>query len=596
MSYDDVEIEDMEWNDELQAFTYPCPCGDLFQITKEELRIGEEIARCPSCSLYITVSHGLVENISDVLFNRTSAECAVFHEEILPCNRFLDDNNVVELLVVADYLCFIKELNSIRVQCKKVAAYALLLVLCTESRNTNVSQVIHRVITIPLIKSLSSTTWPGGYWPEADAHGGGWRFSACHVGVEVEKIKRILALQPVPLRDLEQIEEMILLPPFGLKYPHKINLNDEFLNASSLARNIFFPKFDAIDPRQNVENNSYYHYPGRIWLDTDGNPIQAHGGGILYDEKLKTYYWYGEYKNGPTYPAHETGTARVDVIGVGCYSSKNLWAWKYEGIVLAAEENNKSHDLHKLKVLERPKVIHNDRTGKYVMWMHIDDATYQKASVGIAISDFPTGPFEYLYSRRPNGFDSRDMTVFKDDNGIAYLIYSSVRNKGIHITPLNQDYIDVTDKMARALIGQHREAPAVFKHEGVYYMVTSGCSGWSPNEALVHEAESVLGPWESIGNPCVGANKDFRVATFFAQSTFVLPMPDGAPGSFIFMADRWNPADLRDSRYVWLPLTVRVARKDRYVGVPLWSRVSIFWHEKWRIPVGENELKRKLEN
>ncbi|KAL0027995.1 hypothetical protein WJX79_009420 [Trebouxia sp. C0005] len=55
MSYDDVEIEDMEWNEELSAFTYPCPCGDLFQITKEELAEGEEIARCPSCSLYITV-------------------------------------------------------------------------------------------------------------------------------------------------------------------------------------------------------------------------------------------------------------------------------------------------------------------------------------------------------------------------------------------------------------------------------------------------------------------------------------------------------------------------------------------------------------
>ncbi|CAM6043685.1 unnamed protein product [Sphagnum compactum] len=59
MSYDDVEIEDMEWNDEIQAFTYPCPCGDLFQITKEDLKIGEEIARCPSCSLYITVIYNL---------------------------------------------------------------------------------------------------------------------------------------------------------------------------------------------------------------------------------------------------------------------------------------------------------------------------------------------------------------------------------------------------------------------------------------------------------------------------------------------------------------------------------------------------------
>eukprot|EP01018_Ginkgo_biloba_P007896 Gb_21404 [translate_table: standard] len=61
MSYDDVEIEDMEWSEELQAFTYPCPCGDLFQITKADLQAGEEIARCPSCSLYITV----VYNIED---------------------------------------------------------------------------------------------------------------------------------------------------------------------------------------------------------------------------------------------------------------------------------------------------------------------------------------------------------------------------------------------------------------------------------------------------------------------------------------------------------------------------------------------------
>ncbi|XP_022972367.1 diphthamide biosynthesis protein 3-like [Cucurbita maxima] len=65
MSYDDVEIEDMEWNEELQAFTYPCPCGDLFQITKEDLKLGEEIARCPSCSLYITVIYNMEDFLGD---------------------------------------------------------------------------------------------------------------------------------------------------------------------------------------------------------------------------------------------------------------------------------------------------------------------------------------------------------------------------------------------------------------------------------------------------------------------------------------------------------------------------------------------------
>ncbi|KAG4973876.1 hypothetical protein JHK87_030697 [Glycine soja] len=70
MSYDDVEIEDMEWNEELQAYTYPCPCGDLFQITKEDLKLGEEIARCPSCSLYITVIYNLEDFLSDSDQNR----------------------------------------------------------------------------------------------------------------------------------------------------------------------------------------------------------------------------------------------------------------------------------------------------------------------------------------------------------------------------------------------------------------------------------------------------------------------------------------------------------------------------------------------
>ncbi|KAL7156734.1 hypothetical protein ABFS83_02G028800 [Erythranthe nasuta] len=401
------------------------------------------------------------------------------------------------------------------------------------------------------------------------------------VGVEMEKMRRIVALTPLPLLKFDQVEILTLLPPYGLKNPHKINLNNEFLNESSLTRNIFFPR-DVVDPRIDVEIKGRYYYPGKVWLDTDGNRIRAHGGGILFDEKSETYYWYGEYKDGPTYHTSETGPARVDFIGIGCYSSKNMWAWKFEGTVLSADEKDEMHDLHKKKVVERPKVIYNDKNGKYIMWMHVDDSTYKKASVGIATSDSPVGPFEYLRSLNPNGFDSRDMTVFKDENGIAYLIYSSNKNKEIHISKLDQDYVDVTDETERDLVGQYREAPSVFKHDGVYYMVTSGCSGWAPNEVVVHEAESIFGPWESIGNPCVGANKAFRAATFFSQGTFVVPMPGGEHGSFVFMADRWNAADLRDSRYVWLPLTVR-RRNERYNAIPLWSRVSIFWHEKWRV-------------
>ncbi|XP_077233824.1 arabinanase/levansucrase/invertase isoform X2 [Tasmannia lanceolata] len=364
------------------------------------------------------------------------------------------------------------------------------------------------------------------------------------------------------------------------------SLIDEFLDDSSQIRLLFFPDHrTAINPMKGG-NDSMYFYPGRQWLDTDGNCIQAHGGGILYVENSRTYYWYGENKDGPTYQAHKKGPARVDIMGVSCYSSKDLWTWTHEGVVLPGEEENITHDLYKSNVLERPKVIYNDQTEKYVMWMHIDDVNYTKASVGVAVSDSPTGPFKYLYSKRPHGFDSRDMTIFKDDDGKAYLIYSSEDNSELHIGPLMDDYLDVTRVMRRVLVGQHREAPAVFKHEGTYYMITSGCTGWAPNEVYAHAAESMMGTWETMGNPCVGGNKAFRATTFFSQSTFVLPLP-GLPDSFIFMADRWNPAELRDSRYVWLPLTVGGAADEPLeynFGFPLWSRVSIYWHKRWRLP------------
>ncbi|GAA0144494.1 glycosidase [Lithospermum erythrorhizon] len=406
-------------------------------------------------------------------------------------------------------------------------------------------------------------------------------------------------------RELEEVEEVkIEIPPPRKRSPHAAKrkpkiapkrpptLVHEFLDETSQLRHLFFPdERTVVDPNNDAGNDTLYFYPGRIWLDTEGNPIQAHGGGIMYDERSKTYFWYGEYKNGPTYHAHKKGASRVDVIGVGCYSSKDLWMWKNEGIVLAAEERNETHDLHKLNVLERPKVIYNEKTGKYVMWMHIDDLNYTKAAVGVAISDHPIGPFDYLYSKKPHGFDSRDMTIFKDDDGVAYLIYSSEGNSELHIGPLNDEYLDVTNVMRRILVGQHREAPALFKHQGTYYMITSGCTGWAPNEALAHAAESIMGPWETLGNPCVGGSKLFRLATFFAQSTFVLPLPR-LPGFFLFMADRWKPTDLRDSRYVWLPLKVG-GTADRPLefrfGFPLWSRVSIFWHKRWKIPVRWSE-------
>lgn len=160
--------------------------------------------------------------------------------------------------------------------------------------------------------------------------------------------------------------------------------------------------------------------PGQVWNDMDGNPINAHGGGLLYHNG--TYYWYGEYKKGKTIlPDWATWECyRTDVTGVGCYSSKDLLNWKFEGIVLPAVKDDPNHDLHPSKVLERPKVIFNKKTGKFVMWAHVESADYSKACAGVAVADSPVGPFVYQGSFRPNNAMSRDQTVFVDDDGRAY--------------------------------------------------------------------------------------------------------------------------------------------------------------------------------
>lgn len=305
--------------------------------------------------------------------------------------------------------------------------------------------------------------------------------------------------------------------------------------------------------------------PGQVWTDTDGNPINAHGGGIMYHDG--TYYWYGEYKTGETIlPEWATWDCyRTDVTGVSCYSSKDLLNWKFEGIVLPAVKDDASHDLHTSKVLERPKVVYNAKTRKFVMWMHVDSPDYTKACAGVAVSDSPTGLFEYIHSFRPNDSMSRDQTVFVDDDGRAYHLYSSEDNATLHISLLTDDYLAPSGRFTRNFIQKSREAPAVFKHGGKYYILSSGCTGWDPNQAELAVADSLMGEWKVLGNPCTGPDAD---KTFYAQSTYVVPVA-GRTNAFIAMFDRWNKTDLEDSRYVWLPVVIDG------------DRITIPWHDSW---------------
>jgi beta-xylosidase len=185
----------------------------------------------------------------------------------------------------------------------------------------------------------------------------------------------------------------------------------------------------------------------------------------------------------------------------------------------------------------------------------------------VAESDHPAGPYKYLGSVKPNGAMSRDMTVFQDDDGKAYLFFASENNATMHVNQLSENYLSPTEKYTRILINAEREAPAVFKYNGKYYLITSACTGWSPNEATWSVADSPLGPWQGGGNPSKGRQAE---TTFQSQSTFVVPVP-GKTNSFVFMADRWNKYNLEDSRYIWLPLTMKNGQPE------------IQWMSSWKL-------------
>jgi beta-xylosidase len=347
--------------------------------------------------------------------------------------------------------------------------------------------------------------------------------------------------------------------------------------------------------------------PGEIWEDTEGVHINAHGGGILFHKGK--YYWFGEHKT-------EGRNGNRAMVGVSCYSSEDLINWKREGVALEVAAEGSGSDIEKGSIIERPKVIYNEKTKKFVMWFHLElkSQGYNAARTALATSDSPTGPYIYQKSLRPNpetwpinfeeswknkavveadleawsdewkkevsqglfirrdfgtGQMARDMTLFVDEDGKAYHIYSSEENLTLHIAELTEDYLGFTGKWAVIEPAGHNEAPAIFKQDGKYYLITSGCTGWDPNAARSFVADDLFGPWTSLGNPAVGEGADL---TFDSQSTFIVPV-QGKNNAFIFMADRWRPQNAIDGRYVWLPIQM----KD--------GRPILEWKDEWGLSV-----------
>ncbi len=361
-------------------------------------------------------------------------------------------------------------------------------------------------------------------------------------------------------------------------------------------------------------------YPGEAWPDHHGVHINAHGGGILYHNGI--YYWYGEHKI-------EGSTGNTAQVGVHVYSSRDLYNWTDEGIALEVIEDDTTAEITKGCILERPKVIYNESTRKFVMWFHLEFANmgYDAARSGIAVSENPTGPFRFIRSVRPNkgcwpvnvqefhkrpvadsvkdrycggygclpahvdsmnilgrDFDkgqmARDMNLFVDDDGKAYHLYSSEENSTLHISQLTDDYMSCSGHYARVFINRYMEAPTIFKSaDGRYYFIGSDCTGWAPNAARSAVADHIFGPWAELGNPCIGTDS---ALTFHSQGTFILPVR-GKEDAFIFMADRWNPENPVEGKYIWLPISFAD------------GKLILEWKDAWDLSVFDEPVDREKD-
>lgn len=348
--------------------------------------------------------------------------------------------------------------------------------------------------------------------------------------------------------------------------------------------------------------------PGEVWLDTAGKPIQAHGGSLI--KVGDTFYWYGENKE------FTTGKTKVWTWGIRCYSSKDLYNWDDLGLAIPPDQNDPTSPLHPHAMVDRPHILYNATTKKFVCWIKVMGASYQTRVVLVA--DKITGPYTMVNRElHPLGMSAGDFDlVASADDGKAYMYFERVHSEMI-CADLTEDYINLTGYYSTHFPSAGppmvREGPAYFRRKGKHYLATSGTTSYFPNPSEVAVAETFHGPFTVLGD----LHPTDRTRTSFNSQISSIFKHPAKEDLYIAIADRWwgpqtgaefesgersrlvqsgigkvmakpplprTPAEnavmryvstaipTSDARYVWLPI-----RFDRA------GRPTIAWREEWSL-------------
>lgn len=344
-------------------------------------------------------------------------------------------------------------------------------------------------------------------------------------------------------------------------------------------------------------------YPGKPWRDTSGRLIQAHGGALFYEND--TYYWYGENKD------RTDGKCPIWTWGIRAYSSKDLYNWKDEGLIIPPDLEDPDSNLYPEKRVDRPHILKCDATGKYVCWLKLSGA---EACFAILASDHFLGPYQVLKENyRPFGKKVGDFDLVKTEEGKGYL-FLDADHSGVLGMELSQDFLEAEKEVSWQYQGLHapfcREGITVTERNGKKYMLTSGMSGYIPNQSDAAVADQWTEPFESIGDPHV---EDASMSSFNSQISQIFKAP-GKKDLYIALADRWVPEYIVDAKRSDLirraiaahfePERYQVSQEEKmdlmnspmlesantslaaYVWLPVQfseGRVQISWQEEWKV-------------
>ncbi len=279
-----------------------------------------------------------------------------------------------------------------------------------------------------------------------------------------------------------------------------------------------------------------YFRPGKYWLDTEGKKIQAHGGSVLYAEGK--YWWYGENKEGVT--GRATGSAcPIWHNGVRMYSSTDLYNWTDEGVVMVGDDENSP--FHPGCIMDRPHILYNERTKKYVLWAKIAGKLqggegFENGYFAVCTCDKINGKYEFV-GRVENGLPAGDFDLVKEGD-TAYVIFEKPHTEMLCAT-LTEDYLSTTGEVSSHIPKPYppfvREAPAYFVRNGRKFVLTSGTTGYFPNPTETAEIIGFHGEWKERGVTC---RNDKGNNSFHAQFSSVFQHPF-KKDLYIALGDRW---------------------------------------------------------